>query len=61
MMKFLKAKRLAEQKAMSGPAENKEQPAEWLLETSPEAYLERWPKGPRAELARAIIARESAR
>lgn len=32
-----------------------EEVEEWTLATSPEAYLERYPDGPKAELARRII------
>lgn len=48
-----------EDKAAEGQEEADEGPEEeWGLQTSPEDYLEKYPDGPNAELARQILGRE---
>jgi hypothetical protein len=48
-----------EGKAASGPTENKAVipvvEDKWTLAISPEVYLERYPEGPNADLARSVI------
>jgi hypothetical protein len=57
-MRYLEAKRLAaqmENKRLPGPPENKTDAEEWDANMSPEAYIARWPNGPKAELARKVL------
>lgn len=43
----------------AGPSETKEEEKlEWTLATAPEKYLEKWPEGPKAELAKKILGQE---
>lgn len=44
----------------AGPSEGKEgEIVEWPLATKPLAYLEKWPNGPKADLARAFLEQEA--
>ena len=42
----------------SAPAPKKESGAEWTLKTSPEDYLDKYPDGPNADLARQVLGLE---
>lgn len=52
-----KARRpVTEDKALRPDYEDKEL-EKWTLKVSPEEYLEKWPNGPNADLARRILGR----
>lgn len=43
----------------AGPSETKEEEKpEWTLATPPDQYLERWPDGPKADLAKRVLGQE---
>lgn len=44
-----------EDKMVAAPEDKAEEAEEWDLKTSPEDYLERFPDGPNAELARRLV------